>query len=256
MKTIIEKTCKECGKIFSAIPQQVGNFCSHSCALKYLNKTRPEVSRNQLTKNKFMITSKVKDYIDGLLLGDGFISRPSDPPHEHRNLRYAQFFSMKFAEWCQKIVNDFKYFGINSAIGTTKFHLDNRTNKFYPTTVIQTNVYPQFKEFRNRWYPFNVKEVPNDIELSPITIKNWYLGDGSIGSDGHNITLCTESFSSNSLNLLLEKFKEIGFKFHTNKRRRLKLYKKEECFAFLEYLGEVPNCFKYKLGEYKNMEVS
>jgi hypothetical protein len=34
-------------------------------------------------------------------------------------------------------------------------------------------------QIKQRWYPNGKKIIPKDLVLAPITVMNWYLGDGS-----------------------------------------------------------------------------
>jgi len=57
---------------------------------------------------------------------------------------------------------------------------------------------------RKRWYPEGVKEVPRDVQLTPIILANWFMGDGSSSRFKEHPNLvqavfATESFSKESV---------------------------------------------------------
>jgi hypothetical protein len=60
----------------------------------------------------------------------------------------------------------------------------------------------------NRWYMNKIKFVPEDFILTPISLANWFMGDGSSTYNNQNamhgvrINLSTEKFSSHDLDLL------------------------------------------------------
>lgn len=70
-----------------------------------------------------------------------------------------------------------------------------------------------------RWYVDRVKVVPSDIELTPISIANWFMGDAVCGK-GHGITLefATEEFSESGLQILEEKLELLSIE--TGRSRR------------------------------------
>lgn len=236
----MEKICRECNERFEVFPSRASQkFCSQSCAMKYRNRANPKLRYSSRTKNNFNITDEARDYIDGLILSDANIQRGTS-----HATRLCQTFSARYGEWSNKIKEDLGKLGIKSRI-TKQRYFDRRTNKIYRTLLLQTKFYPQFHEFRNRWYSNGKKIVPHDLNLNNIVIKNWFLGDG--GRPHETIQLSTDNFDEDSVNILLVKLEELGYKFRYTSGR-LHLYKKSSVKEFIELVGEVPSCFSYKIG--------
>ena len=64
-----------------------------------------------------------------------------------------------------------------------------------------------------RWYPNKRKRVPLDIELTPISLANWYMGDGCRRSHySHFVSadFCTDGFAPEDLDLLLTQLCDLG----------------------------------------------
>jgi len=207
----------------------------------YRNKKNPDLRFSARTKKHFIVTDEVRDFVDGLLLGDASIQKGSS-----HATRLTQRFARKFDEWAKQIQRKLKSFGIESTLsyGST---FDKRTKKRYYWVQLQTKFYPEFKIFQRRWYPNGKKEVPNDLRLKPITLENWFLGDGSAsraGPNGARLKLSTDSFSEQSVAKLKEKLEEIGFNFHIS-NNQLWLYKKSDIERF-QSLIKFPICFQYK----------
>ncbi len=128
------------------------------------------------------------------------------------------------------------------------FYKDKR--KYYH---LQTRYYRNLNELYNRWYPNGKKKIPKSIELTPTTLFNWYIGDGSFRK-GYNNTKKSERV------MLCIEFDIIGRKFISNRLNKLKIknsiysdgiYIKAEsrCGFFRFMLSEnnfIPNCYQYK----------
>ena len=87
--------CDNCGIGFIDYKKNNRKFCSNSCKLFYRNKYDPELRYSAITKDDFIATPKLIDYIDGLLLGDGCIGKVKT---ERRTPRYKQCFSRLYRE--------------------------------------------------------------------------------------------------------------------------------------------------------------
>jgi len=127
---------------------------------------------------------------------------------------------------------------------------DDRTDKNYKYTHIQTKRYEEFKYFRNRWYPNGKKEVPLDIELVPIIIKNWYLGGGSIrrgSKNNYRIQLSTDSFNASSISLLMDLLSGLDLTPKSTDNR-IYLYRMNDVKKFLRFIDKFPPSMTYKGG--------
>ncbi|MDH5690376.1 MAG: hypothetical protein OEY81_02970 [Candidatus Bathyarchaeota archaeon] len=195
-------------------------------------------------KNTFNLTRETKDYIDGLLLGDGCLVSQSK-----FSARLTQDFSIKREQWANEIESYFQRVGITSHI--VKKVRENRVTRDCfirggKAVRLTTLNYEEFHVFWERWYN-EKKFIPHDINvLSPWLLANWYMGDGSRATHG-GITMCTNSFSKEDLVFLVEQLKSaLGFKFTIHKRAMLYL-KKRYVDLFLEYIAPFKvSCFNYK----------
>jgi len=237
--------CKNCGKEFIDYPSRKRKFCSQSCNMIYQNKINPNLRYSGNTKNKFKITNQVKEYIDGLILGDASIQFPETK--SKRSTRLVQTFSKKYDDWAKEIKNDLSMFDIDSHL-TYYSIFDKRTEKTYKQISLQTKVYPQFMIFRKRWYPNNIKQVPDDIILSPTVLRNWYLSDGSlrvINKNSRTIQLSTDSFNEESINLLIKLLFQIKFTPKSS-NSRIYIYKNKEAIKMINIIKNFPKSMSHK----------
>ena len=82
---------------------------------------------------------------------------------------------------------------------------EDSTHKPYEYCYLTSRSSYQLAEWRSRWYPNGTKAVPAELVMTPVTLANWFMGDGSSGINaGTTIRafLHTEAFSSEDLTLL------------------------------------------------------
>ena len=86
---------------------------------------------------------------------------------------------------------------------------DKKTNKIYSSVSFATLALPCFNDYRNLFYNSNnLKIVPSNISnlLSPRGLAYWIMDDGQQVKRG-GVTLCTDSFNSQEINILRDALK-------------------------------------------------
>jgi len=178
----------------------------------------------------------VRNYIDGLVLGDGTIlSKSAFSGRYHQGCNYK--------EWVDTVARFFQEHGILCNVNWSG-------QQYYLTTLF----YPEFRYFKKRWYSDGKKRVPSTLELTPETVGNWYLGDGSLVNRKRNnpaSMLCTKGFSREETKLLSDELNiAIGISSHLYRTRNEIYIPAADTPAFLEYIEnyKIP-CYAYKWGE-------
>lgn len=186
-------------------------------------------------KQQISITKEVEDYLDGLLLGDGALLRK---PHLVTPL-FQQSFANWAMGWALEIESWFKNLGIKCRVYPKK-----DTNGI----TLTTECHPIFRYFSRRWYNQGKKAVPRDIDFSPTVLRNWYLGDGSLGRD--TITLCTHGFTKEEVEWLARNVSStlrIGALARRSGKYFMIQVRTADSKKFLGYVGHgYPSCFSYK----------
>jgi hypothetical protein len=185
-------------------------------------------------------------------------------PKKYKYPTFSQRMAIKYKDWSNRIREDFNKFGIknNIIISERKYHtLKNRKYDSVDTIFLYTVTYPQFSEFRDRWYDINGKKrIPIDLDISSELLANWYMGDGSLSIlrkkyknkeyKYWQITLCVNSFIEKDVDYIVDKLKKNNFNFTKSNGRdgfRIHLSKQEDVFKFLRYtLSHKVKCFDYK----------
>jgi len=243
----------------SQIAQIVG--CCKATVLEALRRFNiPRRNRSYAlhlrSRKNFNLTKEVKNYIDGLLLGDGHILQKSK-----WSARYDQCFSIRFREWAEKIREDFLKFGIESNLlqATTRETVIKKTGQrlgSFAYVMLFTKFYEEFVSFRKRWYVNGVKVIPRDIELTAQLLANFHMGDGEYDPSTGRVAFSVNSFSLDDVKFLIEKLEDVlGIKAKVyldrrqNNQPRIKLGRKDS-EIFLNFIRPFKvTCFQYKWGE-------
>jgi len=240
--------CVHCGKAFevSWAKQSITLFCSKACYDASRQKTyQVYVPREKAAKrsNHIEITPEIQEYIDGLLLSDGSIALQSTMHSAYLKVGLGS----KSEDWALKIREDLENLGV-------KFGKNYRS-KDGTAFGISSISYAEFCLFRQRWYPNGLRRVPRDFALTPIVVKNWYLGDGVFyrysekagkNSNISIITLATNRFPKEDVEYLSSLLKkEIGIEPNINymylkyPQPIIRINKQDDVERFLRYIGDI-----------------
>ncbi len=124
--------------------------------------------------SELLLTQQQKEILTGFMLGDGSLSL-------FKNSKNA------LLEISRSIIDQetifyhseiFKDFMTDNGIKTRSI-FDSRTNKTYPHIKMRTRALPCFTEFHKIWYS-KKKVIPNNLQLTPLTIATWFADDGSV----------------------------------------------------------------------------
>lgn len=236
----IDNTLCDIGKLYNVSGDYV---LKRTKVLNIPIRTKSE-SLHVFKKNNFEITPYIKDYIDGLIISDAHIT------DDKWSGNLQQSFASYYEDWMKKLISDFASFGVKTKCVYKEggvVEICGSTCYRNPHFRLRTLNYTEFKIFRDRWYLKNKKIVPKDINLSPIMLANWYMGDGCACRDEGMLALATNAFE-------LEDVKFLSDKINTTLFIKSKVNKKNEIYIphyhadiFLDYIKEFKiGCFDYK----------
>jgi len=235
----------------------------HRWMIKY-NIPRRIIETPSDKMKRVKIDKRLIELVDGLLLSDGTLSKPN-PKHRHVNsrLRIPQRADrIEWLNWIKGFLIE-RRIKVNLVTNEERSFTDPRNGKIYvtqPQYLLYTEHLPFFREQYQRWYPNGEKHVPIDINLSPLTLAQWYMGDGSLSfrtghGRTHAIFFYTYDFTEQECDFLGNKLKEkYGFNIKTYKRSNRKYKGKEiyisgkrDVLRFLEMTRPyMVDCFAYK----------
>ncbi len=225
----------------------------HNLNIPIINSRRDYIKRN----NKVKMNSFAKSYLDGLIIGDGCIGLDSTYP------RYKHSSSKKYNNWLIIILKFFNSLNIKSKISNKVMKEREIKGVVYPKCIglnLQTQSYKIFKSFYDRWYYNGKKVIPEDINITPQFMANWYMGDGSLNiyKKYRRIRFYTDCFDEIYLNKLINKLnEELNMKFilgYRSNKPIIMLNKQNDVDTLLKYMESYKvDCFNYKWRDAKSL---
>ena len=186
--------------------------------------------------NHCNLSFEAVEWLNGELLGDGYLGA--------RNLKSARFeYYSKYLEYIQYVRDTLSTFGVEQSGKINKNHSGYGSIGY----AYHSRFYVELLPLRMEWYPEGKKEVPGAISLTPLTCRQWYIGDGSFHKRDKVIRLHTNAFPVPDVIWLINQLTKIGV-FATRHASTNIIYI-PYCFVekFLSYIGKCPvECYKYK----------
>ena len=208
----------------------------------------PNESYSLIYTNHSNLSEKAVEWLNGELLGDGCL--------QARSKCSALFsYSSKYKEYIKYVSNTLNGFGIKQS---GKIHKRVRTQiekvKFKKPAIdysYSSLSYAELLFLYKKWYPEGKKIVPKDIELTPLTCRQWHLGDGSLAHPKRwgrpSIDLYTCGFIPEDVEFLVSKLNELGFKCTRQPSSNAIYISPYFTPDFLNYIGKCPvKCYEYK----------
>jgi hypothetical protein len=102
---------------------------------------------------------------------------------------------------------------------TTEYFVANNLangNPTYPKPITAIFIYRELKILRDKWYPNNKKIIPTNLKLTPIILRQWYIGDGSLARYNRSnkiipqVRLFTYAYTNTEVDYLIKEFKKIN----------------------------------------------
>jgi len=203
--------------------------------------------------------------IEGSLLGDGSLTGCNKYPNRNWYFRKCQ---SKFSHsGCDKI--DYMQWHINELNPYSKTNIyegkykskricgNKNITKESQYYCIRTCSNEQLTNLAKKWYvkisDKLTKIVPNDLILTPLMLSVWYCDDGCNVPTTRTINLCTDSFTINEVDYLVESMKrDLGIESYLylnfNKKPNIRI-RTHEYINFIDIVKSNFNwnCFNYKI---------
>lgn len=195
------------------------------------------------------LSGKALEFLNGELLGDGHLN--------HDCKRTSSFVrSSKYKKYLTCVKKQLSSFGIRS--GRIRRYLDLKLKSRW--FDFSSRRYVELRYLQEKWYRPSTKEerkvwprrkftkiVPLDLELTPLTCLQWYLGDGTV--QDKSLALSTMGFAREEVSLLCQLLERLGFKATVHTNNSIWIWKRS-AQDFLDYIGYCPekisSIYKYK----------
>lgn len=191
--------------------------------------------------NHCTLSKKAIEWINGAVLGDGYLSSSSD-------YSACLYYGSKFFDYCKYISETLNSFRIKQC-----GNINEQYNKDWNCYAYQyvSLKYAELLPLRKHWYPAGKKIVPRDLKLTPLTCQQWYIGDGYLYPGKNNIrshiVLSTCGFPVVDVEWLRIQLTKLGFKTTrqpSGNTLRISVHSTKE---FLNYIGSCPiKDYQYK----------
>lgn len=197
-------------------------------------------------RNYLDVDQYLKEMLEGELLGDGSII-----PSGRRTAVYGH--GTKHQEYVAWLAEEFANHGLMQS-GTIRRVInylgEDHTSVTY---TYRSRSYASLMSFRQRFYPEGKKVVPRGLVLTPIVVRQWYIGDGQLHGPPRQraaITLHTCAFDPASIDFLMAGLSELGFKVTHQKAHNAIHVSAHSTEEFLLYIGLCPEpiacVYRYK----------
>jgi 16S rRNA G966 N2-methylase RsmD len=184
--------------------------------------------------------------LDGLLISDGYISSNRQDKYHRVSLSSVQ---KEFVDYSRGFFLPFK----PSEILINENNSTGRNRGYEKTSyTFNTSHHPDLTKQRIRWYKNKVKRIPKDIKITPLMLKLWYYGDGSIvtkrgKSNTCVVRLSTDGFLNEDIDFLVEQLEEQVGIYSKNSDKRIRIFAKS-IRTFFNFIGRESDisCYSYK----------
>lgn len=226
---------------------QIAKLCKvNQSTIGYWRKKFNIITRNRgershlATGNHCSLSSKLVEWLNGELLGDAHLCSLCS------YYSASVYYGSKYPDYINYVSDTLNSFGIKQSGNINKHCYNSVFYYFY-----NSRRYEELLLLRKEWYSNGKKVVPRNLKLTPITCRQWFIGDGHLvntkGWLSTGIQLCTCGFSITDTEFLLVKLNELGLKVTRWKSDNSIYISTKSTKNFLNHIGSCPvDCYKYK----------
>jgi hypothetical protein len=228
--------CPECGNEYKSIGHHWGKS---SCNFPNLSSKQIEIAT-------------------GLMMGDAAIHTSSKNPSIQMlmvNEEYMKYIDSMFGIFGGGVKHRMTPEQSAKQARDSGFRANANSEDYSDVYQWRSMSHPKFSKFLN-WYSSGNKTFPEDIKLTPITLKHWYCCDGSFNNTGGNKRIrISMSNEINERDKIDRFFKEANLpqpsdydisERNDKSKRCSAWWTIEESKKLFEYMGEPIDGFKYK----------
>lgn len=199
------------------------------------------------------ISDELLEFLEGELLGDGHV--------DHLNKWTSSFFrSSKYRKYLVWVSKWLTSRGMKQ-VGQINEHLTDAFSYQSKHYSYQSKHYVELKNLQKRWYRKAredekyktgkqrkfIKIVPENLKLTPLMCRQWYLGDGSVQEK--SLALSTMGFAREEVSFLCQLLERLRFKATVHTNNSIWIWKRS-VQDFFDYIGHCPekisSIYKYK----------
>lgn len=229
---------------------QLGQMFSVSDACITKNLRRYGIETRSIAEAKMRraerhvrLSTEAVQFITGELLGDGCISLGRKNPHYEWIGYYCHASKHKlYMEWLSAKMASFGIRQSGSIISSEKSMVNKKLGTVHSsvTHAYKSVNYLELGELRREWYPGGKKVVRPWVDLSPIAVRQWYIGDGHLCKTSGSILFACHAFADAERQMLATKLSFQAGLVATAHKRNFVCVGRKWVPEFFRYIGECP----------------
>lgn len=195
------------------------------------------------------LSTEQREIVMGLLMGDGTMDRGGRHPRltvEMTNQAFLEWVDGRL-DWlstgvAEHLTAEEK---VEKAKDDPHINVINEDN-YNDTYRLRTRSHKELGEFAE-WYDSGHKTFPDDLTLTPMVTKMWYVCDGSLCLSQTSVNPSIYIYSTNESeegNKIEQYFEGVGFEAKVSGESIY--FGVDDTAEMLEWMGEVPSGFEYK----------
>ena len=153
-----------------------------------IEKYSRRCSRKEVNK----MAVEAQEVFDGVMLSDGNLQM-----HGFNARLRVQLSGASHLDWLTYIKDALLPSGVQIGARGLGLYKGISKGKPYIGAFLQTRTCSYLTEQCERWYKAGIKVVPVDVKITPLSIANWFMGDGSSSPDNRNSAIVTHLASCN-----------------------------------------------------------
>lgn len=195
-------------------------------------------------------SDEFEEHFKGFMLGDGYLSNRNKSKHSCQFL--ISNVNPDYIRYVSKLLENE---GIDHTvqIGSKKGNFPGSKK----SSIVSTKFYKTFADQEEKWYKTrsdgtHFKIVPPDLKLTPLSLLQWYIGDGylvNLKGKPERVQICTDRYSDDEILMLKEMFeRDLGLNIQVDWNRRRLRIPKRMLADFFDLLPECPTDIQDALG--------
>jgi len=221
------------------------NGLSPTAVYRLLRRHQIPARPRGIPPNHVALTPTAVAFLEGELLGDGCLV----PTPRGHSVRYVH--SSKFRDYIRWLADTLASFGI-----APSGQIRQRSRHNHAWYDFQTRSYRELRPLYDRWYPDGRKHIPDDLVITPLLLRQFFLGDGSCcrHGNGYQVYLYCNCYPWEEVAQLAEKIaRAIAVKtdsiYVQSSPYGPRIYFGQAVVVqrFFDYIGPCPiSCYQYK----------
>lgn len=196
------------------------------------------------------LSDEFKQHFTGLMLGDGYLSNRNKSRHSAQflvtNVNPSYILSLSKMLDKENVDHTIKIKTIKGGFTGSK-----------KSSGLFTKFYKTFMDLEEKWYETrsdgtHFKTVPNDLKLTPISLLQWYIGDGylvNLYGNPERVQICTDRYTDEQIIFLRDcVLRDLNIDMQIDWNRRRLRVPKRRLNDFFEVLPNCPGDIKDELG--------